>query len=174
MHKFEFSIVIFLCNVRFRRKFLIFLSSGLCSIVTQSIILISIQVNYRALQCLTIPECYWNNFFTKLMSLSLLILGKIVWVINPWGIFNNDTLYLNGLYVTGLIGYSKVEIFGKYCFLNESPDESLNKACRINYGGKVKRQSTENLSNKNFTNASSWTLRLGSLFWQLCSSACVL
>lgn len=34
-----------------------------------------------------------------------------------WGIFNNDTLYLNGLYVTGLIGYSKVELFGKYCFL---------------------------------------------------------
>lgn len=34
-----------------------------------------------------------------------------------WGIFFNDTLYLNGLKLTGLIWFSKVEIFGKYCFL---------------------------------------------------------
>ncbi|MEO6355631.1 MAG: DUF6563 family protein [Ferruginibacter sp.] len=34
-----------------------------------------------------------------------------------WGIVVDDTLYLNGLKLTGLIWYSKVEIFGKYCFL---------------------------------------------------------
>lgn len=35
-----------------------------------------------------------------------------------WGIIDNDTLYLNGIRLTGgPIWYSKVEIFGKYCFL---------------------------------------------------------
>ncbi len=34
-----------------------------------------------------------------------------------WGIFINDTLYLNGINLTGLDWYSKVELFGKYCFL---------------------------------------------------------
>jgi hypothetical protein len=34
-----------------------------------------------------------------------------------WGIVVNDTLYLNGIRLTGLNWYSKVELFGKYCFL---------------------------------------------------------
>ena len=34
-----------------------------------------------------------------------------------WGIYKNDTLYLNGIPITGLIWYAKVEIFGKYSFL---------------------------------------------------------
>ena len=34
-----------------------------------------------------------------------------------WGIVKNDTLFLNGYYLTELNWYVKVEIFGKYCFL---------------------------------------------------------
>ncbi len=37
-----------------------------------------------------------------------------------WGIIKNDSLYLNGIPITGLIWYAKVEIFGKYCFLKPS------------------------------------------------------
>ena len=33
------------------------------------------------------------------------------------GICKDDSLYLNGIPITGLIWYAKVEIFGKYCFL---------------------------------------------------------
>lgn len=39
---------------------------------------------------------------------------------NSWGIIVNDTLYLNGMGLTGLIWYSKVELFGKYCYLKPS------------------------------------------------------
>lgn len=34
-----------------------------------------------------------------------------------WGIYKSDTLYLNGIGLTGLIGYAKAEVSGKYCFL---------------------------------------------------------
>ena len=34
-----------------------------------------------------------------------------------WGIYQNDTLYLNGIPLTGLKEYVKVEILGEYCFL---------------------------------------------------------
>lgn len=34
-----------------------------------------------------------------------------------WGVYNNDTLYLNGIPITGYLWYAKVEIYGKYCFL---------------------------------------------------------
>jgi len=34
-----------------------------------------------------------------------------------WGIFQDDTLYLNGIPITGLFGYSQVEVIGPYSFL---------------------------------------------------------
>lgn len=34
-----------------------------------------------------------------------------------WGIYKDDTLYLNGNFLTGEKGYAKVELFGKYCFV---------------------------------------------------------
>jgi hypothetical protein len=37
-----------------------------------------------------------------------------------WGIYQNDTLYLNGKILTGLPWFAKCEIFGKYCFLRPS------------------------------------------------------
>jgi len=36
------------------------------------------------------------------------------------GIVKNDSLYLNGIPIVGLIWYAKVEVLGKYCFLRPS------------------------------------------------------
>lgn len=56
-----------------------------------------------------------------------------------WGIYNNGTLYLNGIFITGSIGYTKVEVLGKYCFIkpafpkNRIQQKDLGLECPINY-----------------------------------------
>lgn len=49
-----------------------------------------------------------------------------------WGICKNDTLYLNGIYITGLIWYARVDIFGKYCYLK--PSFPANKELQYELG----------------------------------------
>ncbi len=49
-----------------------------------------------------------------------------------WGIYQNDTLYLNGIPITGLIGFTKVEILGPYSFLK--PAFPANRQIQKKYG----------------------------------------
>ncbi|MFA6335056.1 MAG: DUF6563 family protein [Bacteroidales bacterium] len=61
----------------------------------------------------------WGGNDYKVESADELITKNII-KREIWGIYKNDTLYLNGMSVTGLIGYVRVEISGKYSFLRPS------------------------------------------------------
>ncbi len=58
----------------------------------------------------------WGGNDYKVESMNKTIKTKVIKK-QLWGIFVNDTLYLNSLQLTGYNWYSKVELFGKYCFL---------------------------------------------------------
>jgi len=58
----------------------------------------------------------WGGSDYKIERTDELITKKIIRK-EIWGVYKNDTLYLNGIPITGLIGYAKVEILGKYSFL---------------------------------------------------------
>ena len=59
----------------------------------------------------------WGGSDYKIESQDPSITKKIIKK-KIWGIVKNDTLYLNGIPITGLAGYVKVEILGKYSFMH--------------------------------------------------------
>lgn len=61
----------------------------------------------------------WGGNDYKAESMSEKLSKKVI-KNQIWGICKNDTLYLNGLNLTGLIWFARVEIYGNYCFLKPS------------------------------------------------------
>ncbi|UTW65366.1 hypothetical protein KFE94_11950 [bacterium SCSIO 12643] len=53
-----------------------------------------------------------NDYYIESEQVSKKIIKKEI-----WGVVSDNVLYLNGIPITGLMWYAKVEHYGKYCFL---------------------------------------------------------